>query len=86
MLDKERKAFARKRADLTAHHLGKFVLIKETKLIGSFNTVEEALAEGARRYGLSPFLVRQVTLDIQPDVDIPALKLGILSANSTRPV
>ena len=86
MLDKEREFFDRKKADLINEHLGKFVLIKESKLIGVFNTIEDAMSEGARLYGLSPFLVRHVNNTVENEVNIPALSLGILNANSTRPV
>ena len=47
MLEKERKFFEQKKEQLIADHLGKFVLIKEEDLIGSFNTIEEAVTEGA---------------------------------------
>ncbi|HBR58317.1 MAG TPA: hypothetical protein DEA22_12765 [Blastocatellia bacterium] len=86
MLDRERKLFEKKKSELTAKHLGKFVLIKGDKLIGLFNTVEEALSEGARQFGLVPFLVRQVSMEGEGDISIPALSLGLLRANSTRPL
>ena len=86
MLEKERKYFDRKKAEFIAEYLGKFVLIKENKLIGVFNTVEDALSDGARRFGLSPFLVRQVSNSVETEINIPALSLGILNANSTRPI
>lgn len=86
MLEKERQYFDENKAKLIAAHSGKFVLVKDAELIGAFNTIEEAISEGARRFGLSSFLVRQVTPDPAPDINIPALNLGILNANSTRPV
>lgn len=86
MLEKERKFFDRKKAELIDEHLGKFVLIKENELVGVFNTIEETLSEGARRFGLSPFLVRQVNNSVENEINIPALSLGILNANSTRPI
>ena len=86
MLERERKYFERKRAELAERHLGKFVLIRESKLLGVFNTVEEAMAEGARRFGLEPFLVRQIVENAESEIHIPALTLGILSADSTRSV
>ena len=86
MLEKEREVFEQKREQLLTDHFGKFVLIKEDDLIGVFNTIEEAVTEGARRFGLEPFLVRQVEKTAESEINIPALKLGILSANSTRPV
>lgn len=62
------------------------MLVKDAELIGAFNTIDDALAEGARRFGLTPFLVRQVTATKEKEIDIPALKLGILRADSSRPI
>ena len=56
---------------------GKFLLIKGRKLQGQFNTREEAIQAGVRKYGLGSFLVRQAGEDA-PVFSIPALALGIL--------
>lgn len=61
---------------------GKFVLIKGNELSGVYDTQEEALSEGARRFGRSSFLVRRVE-PTAPDIHIPALTLGLLSASPT---
>jgi hypothetical protein len=64
MLEVEIAFYEEQRAELLARHAGMFVLIKGRELIGVFNTIEQALAEGARRFGLDSYLVRQVTLGI----------------------
>ena len=84
MLEKERKYFEKHRADWLSQHPGKFVLIKHEELAGVFGTQQEALVEGARRFGTESFLVRQVE-ESEQLVYIPALTLGILRANSTHP-
>lgn len=86
MLEKERQYFLEHRAELLSWHLGKVVLIKDEELIGAFNTIEEALAEGARRFGLTPFLVREVSAAEEKEINIPALTLGLLRADSSRPI
>jgi hypothetical protein len=86
MLEKERQYFSEHHAELISRHLGKFVVIQNEEFIGAFNTIEDALAGGARRFGLEPFLVRQVTAAEEKDINIPALTLGILRADSSRPV
>ena len=86
MLEKERQYFSKHHAELISRHLGKVVLVKDEELIGAFNTIEEALAEGARRFGLTPFLVREVTASEEKDINIPALTLGLLRADSSRPI
>ena len=86
MLERERQYFSEHLVELLSQHLGKFVVIRDDELIGAFNTIEEALADGARRFGLTPFLVRQVTNATEKEVNVPALTLGILRADSSRPV
>jgi hypothetical protein len=86
MLEKERQYFSDHFQELVDQHLGKFVLIKDDHLIGAFNTIEEALTEGARQFALEPFLVRQVTTVGEKEINIPALTLGILRADSSRPI
>ena len=86
MLETERQFFSEHLAELLSQHGEKFVVVKDDELIGAFNTIEDALAEGARRFGLTPFLVRQVTATAEKEINIPALTLGILRADSSRPV
>jgi hypothetical protein len=84
MLETERQFYSENLATWLTQHPGKHVLVKGRELIGAFDTNEEALSEGARHFGLEPFLVRRVQ-ERQEDVNIPALTLGILRANTTRP-
>jgi len=80
MLDRERAYFEAHRDEFLRLYPKRFVVIKDEELLGVFNTIEEALAEGARRVGLQPFLTRQV-VEVQPEVAVPALMLGLLRAN-----
>lgn len=84
-LTEERKFFAEHRSEWKKAHTGKFVLVKGRQLIGTFNRAEDAVAEGARRFGTEPFLVRNVEQS-EDEVYIPALALGILNACSTQSV
>lgn len=84
MLDVERAYFESTRAELEARFPGRFVLIKDQEVIGAFNTIQEALTEGTRRFGLNSFLVRQVGVPVQ-GISVPALALGILRADPTLP-
>jgi hypothetical protein len=84
MLEQEREFYDGHLADLLKRYAGRFVLIKGLELVGDFDTMDDALEEGARRFGLSSFLVRRV--QPSPDViEIPSLSLGLLNANSARP-
>jgi hypothetical protein len=84
-LAEERKFFSEHQDEWKRLHAEKFVLVKGQELIGTFNRPEDALAEGARRFGEQPFLVRHVNHD-EKNLYIPALVLGILNARSTQPV
>jgi hypothetical protein len=79
MLDLERATYSENAAAWTAQHPGKFAVVKGDNLAGVFDTMDEALAAGARGFGLQPFLVRQLG---QPpeQVSIPALAMGLLRA------
>jgi hypothetical protein len=74
MLENEMLYFNEHLSEWIVNRSDKFVLIKENDLIGFYNTFDEALAEGARRFGLVSFLVRQVT-EKQNEINIPALSL-----------
>ena len=85
MLEQERAFYERNLPQWLERYAGRFVLIKGEELIGTFDTVDDALAEGARRFGLESFLVRRVEAAPQ-EIQIPALTFGLLRADSTRPV
>jgi hypothetical protein len=85
MLDAERQYFEQHREELLRQYPGKFVVIKEDELLGSFDNIQDALGAGARQFGMSPFLVRRT--DERPqEISIPALTLGILRAHTDVPV
>ena len=80
MLDLERQTFAAKSDEWSRTYTGKFVVVKGDELVGAFDTIDEALAAGAGRFGLSPFLVRRLGEPAQ-EVSVPALTLGLLRAH-----
>ena len=82
MLDEEIKYFNESLEDWLKQYSGRIALVKGQELIGVYNTEDEALAEGARRYQLQPFLVRHIIRE-QTNISVPALTLGILHANPT---
>ena len=81
MLDREREFYDQHCTEWNAQHPRKFVVVKEDSLAGVFDNIGDALAAGASAYGLEPFLVRKLG---QPEaaVSIPALTLGLISADS----
>ncbi len=83
MLEHERAYFDAHLSEWLQHYPQRFVLVKGEELIGTFDTQDDALREGARRFGLAPFLIRRVEMQ-RPVAEIPALTLGLLRADSAR--
>jgi hypothetical protein len=84
MLEQERDYYDAHLPEWLQRMPGRFVLIKGAELMGTFDTLDDALAEGARRFGLQPYLIRRVE-EQPPQVSIPALALGLLDASAQRP-
>ena len=79
-LEEEIAYYTRHREDLLSKYEWKFVLIKGSELIGNFDNADTAYQEGLRRFGNSPFLIKQVVREEKVH-QIPALSLGILHAS-----
>jgi hypothetical protein len=58
-LEQELETYKTKLAELTANE-GKFVLIHGSDVAGVFDTYADAIKEGYEKFGLSPFLVKQI--------------------------
>ena len=80
MLEKELKIYQENLPEWNKVHSGKIVLIKGDDVVGFFDTFETALNEAAQKYGLDSYLIRRVALE-QEEIVVPALTLGLLSAN-----
>jgi len=85
MLEQEQAYYAEHLTDWLSQYVDRFVVVKGESLVGVYNTMEEALADGARRFGLQSVLVRRVQ-PVQEEVKIPALTLGLLHADSSHSV
>jgi len=59
-LAEELTAFDTMKDMLTQHHNGKFVVIKGSRLIGTWDTLDAAAKEAVRLFGRGPYLIRQV--------------------------
>jgi hypothetical protein len=58
-LEKELETYGAKLPELKDAE-GKYVLIHGEELAGVFNSYEDAINQGYQRFGLDPFLVKQV--------------------------
>ena len=73
-LDKELTTYDRERASLLSQNAGKFVLIKDNNVLGIFDTQKDAIAEGYKRLGYVPFLVKEIlAVDVPMDFSSGAL-------------
>ena len=59
-LKKEMAAYESMREDLELDHAGKWVIIHEETLIGSYDSSQLAAEEAIRRFGHGPYLIRKV--------------------------
>lgn len=59
-LDQELQTYMAAREHLEREHMGKFVLIKGSDVVGAYDSFETAADEGLRRFGRSEFLIRKV--------------------------
>ena len=75
---KEKAYLTAHQAELKAVHLSKFLLIKGEAAHGSFETYEQGVVAGTRKFGAGPFLVRSASHPEDAEaLNIPALSLGI---------
>ena len=63
--------------ELLLTYPNRFLLVSRDEVIGDHESRSEAVAEGVRRYGQGPFLVRR-TGDKALVLTAPALTLGLL--------
>lgn len=59
-LKKEFEYFIAHQAELVEKYNGKFIVIKDQKVVGDFATQEEAYASASQQYELGTFLIQEV--------------------------
>lgn len=84
LLERERTFYTAHETEWLTAHPGRFVVVKGERLLGAFDSMQEALAAGAAAFGLRSFLVRRLG-EKQADINIPALSLGLLRADPQHP-
>jgi hypothetical protein len=60
LLNREAEVFEQHLDAWRQAHLGEFVLIKGSDVVGFFPSLDQAFAAGTKRYGLEPFFVKQI--------------------------
>jgi hypothetical protein len=65
-------AYEAMRSDLELKHSGKWIVICDRVLVGTFDSFEHAAVEAVRLFGRGPYLIRQVGA---PPLTLPAAAL-----------
>lgn len=73
VLDVALATFDEHRRRLVREAPGKFVLIYGDRIVGVFDTDDDALAQGYERFGNVPFLVKEIT-----EADVPISMMSVL--------
>lgn len=60
VLDKELKLFEKKRGELIKRAKGKYALVYEDEIVGTYNRLEDSFAAGYDKFGNVPFLVKEI--------------------------
>jgi len=60
LLEKEYKVYVTHLGQFLPQHLNQYVLIKERRVVGFFNSYEEALKFGLEEFGNVPFFLKVV--------------------------
>ena len=68
MLEKEVEMFDKSLSDLIKTDFGKYVLIKEDRVVGTYVAIEDALQAGYKEFKTDAFFVRQI-LPFQQHLD-----------------
>ena len=60
LLSQEIAAYDRMRNVLEVDHFGKWVVVHDEELVGTYEDFEDAAEDAVRRFGRGPYLIRRV--------------------------
>ena len=76
---RELEAYRRMEEELLREHEGKVVLIKDGKLVGVYDSEEEAFRAALEKFGPVPVLIKRVRREGRPE-EVLAFTLGLSGA------
>ncbi len=76
-LEQELEFYRSQKQVLLQTHERQFAVIKDTKLLGTYTTFEEAFNAGVAAVGTEPFLIQQI-LEQEEVMQNPALSVGMI--------
>jgi hypothetical protein len=68
-IDKEISFYEQMRDELEAHHMGEWIVMRDGKVIGTYDSFDSAAGEAVSKFGAGPYLIRQVGA---PPITLPA--------------
>jgi len=83
VLEKELKAYEEMKEELLKKYRGKVVAIKDGKLLGVYESEEDAFKDVLEKYGLIPVLIKRVVDKEKPE-EIPSYTYGLLGVVLTE--
>ena len=69
LLSEEIAAYDRMRNLLETDHFGKWVVVHDETLVGTYDDFQDAAADAVQRFGRGPYLIRRVG---EPPLTLPA--------------
>lgn len=79
-LQKEYQYYLKIKADLLKQSRGKFALLKDERLVGTYDTDQDSYNAGLELFGNVRFLIIRIQ-DDDENAWIPVLSLGLLNAS-----
>ncbi len=79
-LKEEIAAYEEMRDDLELDHFGKWVIVHDKELAGTYDSFELAAEDAVKRFGRGPYLIRKVGAS---PITLPASVLTISTANAS---
>ena len=76
MLKKEMETYNVHKSELIGRSKGKYVLVKDDRIVGVFDSEMDAAHQGYERFGNVPFLVKQV-VEVEVPFDFTSSLLGV---------
>lgn len=68
-IDNEISAYEQMRDDLESRYMGKWIVIHDGNLVGTYDSFEVAASDAVTKFGRGPYLIRQVGA---PPITLPA--------------
>lgn len=81
LLEKELKTYEESKSELIKTSVGKYVLIKDSKIINVFESQNDAIKAGIEAFGNNPFLVKKIEeIEQKQNFTSNLIKVGIKNA------